>query len=160
MDKKLAYICICCCCCLVARLSCVQLFATPWTIPHQTPLSMGFPSQEYWSGLPFPSSGYLPDPRIEPVSPSWHADSLPLSHLRSPYMCMSEWVKSLSHVRLSVSPWTVACTRLLCPWDFLGKNTGVGCHFLLQGIFLTQGSNPGLLHCRQTLYHLSHQGSC
>ena len=46
----------------------------------------------------------------------------------------------------------VACTRLLHPWDFLGKSTGVGCHFLLQGIFPTQGSNPGLLHCRQTLY--------
>ena len=42
---------------------------------------------------------------------------------------------------------------------FPGKNTGVGCHFLLQGIFLTQGLNPGLLHCRQILYHLSHQGS-
>ena len=50
-------------------------------------------------------------------------------------------------------------TRLLRPWDFLGKSTGVGCHFLLQGIFLTQGLNPGLPHCRQTLYHLSHQGS-
>ena len=37
-------------------------------------------------------------------------------------------------------------TRLLCPWDFSGKNIGVGCHFLLQGIFLTQGSNPSLLH--------------
>ena len=49
--------------------------------------------------------------------------------------------------------------RLLCPWDFPGRNTGVGCHFLLQGIFLTQGLNPGLPHCRQTLYHLSHQGS-
>ena len=49
-------------------------------------------------------------------------------------------------------------TRLLHPWDFLGKSTGVGCHFLLQGIFPTQGSNPGLLHCRQTLYRLSHQG--
>ena len=48
-------------------------------------------------------------------------------------------------------------TRLLCPWDFPGKSTGVGCHFLLQGIFPTQGSNPGLSHCRQTLYHLSHQ---
>ena len=51
------------------------------------------------------------------------------------------------------------CTRLLCPWDFPGKSTGVGFHFLLQGIFLTQASNPGLLHCRQTLYPLSHQGS-
>ena len=47
---------------------------------------------------------------------------------------------------------------LLCPWDFPGKNTGVGCHFLLQEIFPTQGLNLGLLHCRQTLYRLSHQG--
>ena len=43
--------------------------------------------------------------------------------------------------------------------DSLGKTTGVGCHPLLQGIFTTQGLNPGLLHCRQILYHLSHQGS-
>ena len=43
--------------------------------------------------------------------------------------------------------------------DSPGKNTGVGCHALLQGIFPTLGSNPGLLHCRQSLYHLSHQGS-
>ena len=48
--------------------------------------------------------------------------------------------------------------RLLCPWDFPGKNTGVGCCFLLQGIFPTQGSNPGLPHHRQILYCLSHQG--
>ena len=41
--------------------------------------------------------------------------------------------------------------RLLCPWSFPGKSAGVGCHFLLQGIFPTQGSNPGLLHCKQTL---------
>ena len=46
-------------------------------------------------------------------------------------------------------------TRLFCPWDFPGTDTGVGCHFLLQGIFLTQGSNLGPLHCRQTLYWLS-----
>ena len=45
------------------------------------------------------------------------------------------------------------------PWGFPGKNTGMGCHFLLQGIFLTQGLNSGLLHFRQMLYHLSHQGS-
>ena len=49
-------------------------------------------------------------------------------------------------------------TRILCPWNFPSKNTGVGCHFLLQGSFHTQGSNPGLLHCMQVLYHLSHQG--
>ena len=68
-------------------------------------------------------------------------------------------VKSLSRARLFATPWTVACATLLRPWDFQGKSTGVGCHFLLQGIFPTQGSNPGLLHCRQTIYHLSHQGS-
>ena len=45
---------------------------------------------------------------------------------------------------------------LLCPWNSLGKNTGVGSHSLLQGIFLIQGSNSGLLHCRWILYHLSH----
>ena len=49
--------------------------------------------------------------------------------------------------------------RLLHWWDFPGKSAGVDCHFLLQGIFPTQESNPGLLHCRQTLYCLSHQGS-
>ena len=48
--------------------------------------------------------------------------------------------------------------RLLCLWASPGKNTGEGCHFLLQGIFPTQGSNPGLPHCRQTLHPLSHQG--
>ena len=46
-------------------------------------------------------------------------------------------------------------TRLLCPWNFPGKHTGMGYHFLLQGIFPTQWSNPGLPHCRQTLYRLS-----
>ena len=46
-------------------------------------------------------------------------------------------------------------TRLFRLWNFLGKSTGVGCHFLLQGIFPTQGSNPDLLHWRQMLYHLS-----
>ena len=45
-------------------------------------------------------------------------------------------------------------TRLLCPWNSPGENTRMSCHFLLQGIFLTQGSNLGLLHCRQILYHL------
>ena len=48
--------------------------------------------------------------------------------------------------------------RLLCPWDFPGKNTGVGCHSFLQGIFPTHGSNLGLLHCGHTLYCQSHQG--
>ena len=72
-------------------------------------------------------------------------------------LCMC--AQSLSCVRLFVTPWTIQLTRLLCPWASPGRNTGVGSHSLLQGIFPTQGSNLGLLHCRQILYHLSHQGS-
>ena len=66
--------------------------------------------------------------------------------------------KLLSHIWLFVGPWTVA-PRLLCPCNSPGKNTGVGSHSLLQWIFLTQGSNPGVRHYRQMLYPLSHQGS-
>ena len=58
----------------------VQLFVTPWTGARQTPLSMGFCRQEYWSGLPFPPPGNLSDPGIEPMFPTLQADSLPLSH--------------------------------------------------------------------------------
>ena len=62
----------------------------------------------------------------------------------------------LSHSVISdpfITPWNIAHARLLCPWNFSGKNTGVGCHFLLQGIFSIQRSNLHLLHCRQTVYH-------
>ena len=60
--------------------------------------------------------------------------------------------------RLFMSPWTVA-HQLLCPWDSPGKNTGVVCHFLLQGIFPTQGSNLHLLHWQEDSLLLSHLGS-
>ena len=60
----------------VKLLSRVQLFATPWTIASQAPLSMGLSRQEYWSGLPFPSPGDLPNPGIEPGSPALQADTL------------------------------------------------------------------------------------
>ena len=58
-------------------LSRVRLYATPWTVAHQAPLFMGFSRQEYWSGLPFPSPGDLPDPEIEPRSPALQTDALP-----------------------------------------------------------------------------------
>ena len=54
--------------CVLSRFSHVQLFTTLWTVACQAPLSMGFPRQEYWSGLPFPSSGDLPNPGIEPTT--------------------------------------------------------------------------------------------
>ena len=65
--------------------------------------------------------------------------------------CQYLRVLSSSVVSNSLRPHGLQPARLLCPWDFTGNNTGVGCHFLLQVIFPTQGSNPGLLHCRQML---------
>ena len=64
-------------CVCVSHLSCVRLFATPWTVACQAPLSMGFSRQEYRSGLPFPSPGDLPGPGIEHGSPELQAVSLP-----------------------------------------------------------------------------------
>ena len=66
-------------------------------------------------------------------------------------------MKSLSRAQLFATPWTVACTKVLYPWDFLGKSTGVGCRFPSPGTLPTQGLNPGLPHCTQTLYRLSPQ---
>ena len=70
------------------------------------------------------------------------------------------YIFSFSHSVMSDSlqPHGLQPTRLLCSWNSPGKNTGVDSHSLLQRIFLTQGLNPGLLHCRWILYHLSHQG--
>ena len=61
----------------VKSLSCVRLFATPWTVAYQVPPSMGFSRQECWTGLPFASPGDLPDPGIKPGSPALQADVLP-----------------------------------------------------------------------------------
>ena len=60
----------------------------------------------------------------------------------------------------SLQPHGLEPARLLCPWDFPGKNTGVDCHFLLQGTFLTLGSNLGLQHCRWILYHWATRERC
>ena len=61
----------------VTSLSRARLFATPWTVVYKAPLSMEFSRQEYWSGLPFPSPGDLPDPEIKPRSLALWADALP-----------------------------------------------------------------------------------
>ena len=76
-------------------LSWIQLFVILWTVACQTPLSMGFFSQEYWSGLPFPPPGYLLDPGIETASPALQADSLPLSHWGKPgvVICSNQDIK-------------------------------------------------------------------
>ena len=96
---------------------------------------------------------------------------LHLSYLRRPWPQARSYLPRQSWTPIFVSLavwdcwklWWIFCllvgTRLLHPWDFPGKNTGVGCHFILQETFLPQGSNPGLLHCRWILYQLSNQGS-
>ena len=109
----------------------------------------------------FPPLGDVPDSKIKlsPVAPALAGRLFTAEPRRKPHMTMKR-KKSESEV---VQSCPTLCdpmdTRLLRLWDFLGKSTRVGCHFLLQGIFRTQGSNPGLPHCRQTLYRLSHQGS-
>ena len=81
-------------------LSRVQLFATPWTIAHQAPASMGFPRPEYWSGLPFLSPGDLPDLVIEPRSPALQADSLPAEPPGKPNKLRGRVHLSPSHIRM------------------------------------------------------------
>ena len=73
----------------VKSLSCVRLFATPWTVAYEAPRSVGFSRQEYWSGLPFPSPGDLPNPGIEPGSPALQTDALPSEPLGKPQTLMS-----------------------------------------------------------------------
>ena len=77
------------CSCVLSHCSHVQLFATPWTIARQAPLSMEFSRQEYWSGLPFPSPGKLPDPGMEPESLPLQADSSPSDTREAPVVCIT-----------------------------------------------------------------------
>ena len=85
-----------------------------------------------------------------------------LSVISLPWISLTLSLKvsvSCSLVSDSLQPHGLKLTRLLCSWNSPCKDTGVGSHSLLQGVFLTQGLNLGLLHCRWILYHLSHQGS-
>ena len=136
------------------------------------PLSVEFSRQEYRSVLPFLLWGIF----------LTQGSNLGLSHCRQIVYCLSQqgspmvttdsvllsWLsrdffsnfppywwkwKSLSRVWLFATPWTIQSMK------FSSQNTGVGSLSLLQGIFPTQGSNPGLLHCWQILYQLSHKGS-
>ena len=99
----------------VKSLSHVRIFATPWTVAHHAPPSMGFSRQKYWSGLPFPSPEDLPDPGVKPRSPALQADALTSEPPGKPlcYLPFSDSVQSLSGVWLFVTPWTVTCQASL-----------------------------------------------
>ena len=139
--------------CVLRHLSCAWLFVTLWTVTHQALLSMGFSRQEYWSGLPCPPPGDLPNPEIEPRSSVLQADSFPSEPQGK--LCIYIYdSESLSVVSDLLWP-----HGLYLPWNSPGQNTGVDSHSLLQGIFPTQGLNPGLPPCRRILYQLRHKGT-
>ena len=109
--------------------------------------------------------GTFPGQGLNGCSLHWQVDSYPWHHLRSPKRNNSHVARMCVYAKLLQSCLTL-CNPMDCNppgssvhGDSLGKNTGVGCHALLQGNFLTQGPNPGLLHCRQIIYYLSYQGS-
>ena len=109
-------------------LSRIRLFATPWTVAYQAPPSMGFSRQEYWSGLPFPSPGDLPDPGIEPRSPILEADAL----TSEPPGQENSRNTSTSALLIRLKPLTVwittNCEKFLKRWDY--QTTSV--HGILQ----------------------------
>ena len=105
---------------VLSLFSCVWLFVTLWTVAPQTPLSMGFSRQEYWSGLPCPPPGHLPSPGIKPRSPALQADSLLVSH----------WVIFL--IRMPSQPQVVIRTPTC-------KSLQIAQHL---SIFSVQDSNP------------------
>jgi len=94
----------------VKSLSRVGLFATPWTVAYQAPPSMGFSRQECWSGLPFPSPGDLPDPGIEPGSPTLQADTLP-----------SKWTEVIFKLFFAIGTWLVLFVFSLFPAHILSS---------------------------------------
>ena len=108
----------------------------------------------YWEKKNFPCHSSV-------CSRQWHLRAWALIYHSSPHhtltiMCVCV---SCSVISNSLQPHELQPTKLFAPWDYSNKNTGVGSHSLLQGIFLTKGLNPSLLYCRQILYCLSFQGS-
>ena len=142
---------------------------------------MEFSRQEYPSGLPFPSPEHFPDPGIEPRSPALQSEEqkeIPFEATRGYFWLKNpkirkgtdgstEYPWKREELRLkddvskscSVTSKSLRPHGLYSPWNFPDQNTGVGSLSLLQGMFPTQGSNPGLPHCRWILYQLSHKGS-
>ena len=132
---------------------------TQWTVACQVLLSMGFARQEYWSGLPFPSAGCFSNPGIEPTFPALTGLFFTTEPPGKPS------IPVCAVLCLEAQSFPTLCDSMDCSLlgssvhrDSPGKNTGVGCQALLQGIFPTQGLNPGLSRCRWSLYCLSHQG--
>ena len=120
--------CVCVCVCVCEATSIMSNSLQCYGLVCQAPLSMGFSRQEYWSGFPFPSPGDLPNPGIEP------------SFLTSPALVGVSFTTSTTWPPVKPKP------------------AGLGSRSLVQGIFPIQGSNQGLLHCKQVFCQLNYQG--
>ena len=158
-------------CVYVHVLHRVRLFVTCWTIACQASLSVKFSRQEYWHSHFLLQRIFLTQGSKLLVSCVsclsrrilYHCTTWDGLNVCIMYVCVhthsvvSDWVAQLYLTLCDL----MGCSPpgFSCPWDSPGKNTGVGFHALLQEIFLTQGLNLGLLHCRCTPYHLSHQRS-
>ena len=140
-----------CCCCLVTML-CQILLWPPWTMVSEAPLSMGFPRQEYWSGLPFPSPGDRPNPGTEPVSPAWQVDSQPLSHLGTIMSTMEKYIERLEVNRSFLLLWV---DRLWVSFSQLLKCGQIGFPFIfsvLSHLPLVGRGPSSLRHQRYALW--------
>ena len=129
----------------VKSFSRVQLFATPCTVAYQAPPSMGFSRQEYWSGLPFPSPGDLPEPGIEWGSPALEADAL---------ISEPPGKKPIVYVKIFV---------LLCLWGFreiLSTTANAGVHWYSSATSLRVGNVPVLWYRVFTHRYLSYRYTC
>ena len=156
---------------LLSHFSRVQLCVTPGTVACWSPLSVEFSRPEYWNGELFPSPGDLPNPGIlyqnlsvmqetwvwslgwedspgdrnsSPTPVLWPGEFHGQRRMVGYSSCVCVGAKLFSGVRLCATPWTVVLQAPL-PWDSPGKNIGLGCHGLFQGIFLAQGLNLRLL---------------
>ena len=166
---------------------------TLWSVACQAPPCVGFPRQEYWSGLPFLLQGIFPAQGLNPgllhcrrilywlshqgskkteslcytLETSIYSKSATLrlkkNKKNSPFLFL--WKSEvqvalhLCHSLFILMSDSLQPHGLYSRWNSPGQNTGMGSLFLLHGIFPTQGSNPGLPHCRRILCHLSHKGS-
>ena len=129
----------------VKSLSRVQLFATPWTVAHQAPPSMGFSRQEYWSGLPFPSPGDLPDPGIKPMSPALEADALTSEPPRKPNS--DKWIYFFSLTN-------IYRILIICPALFKAKMINM-CFLSLSGLKATVKNKHGLRYNVSITWHMT-----
>ena len=138
-------------------LSCVQPFAIPWSVVCQSSLFMEFSRQDYWSQMPFPTLGGSSRSRNQTYISCASCIGRQILYFCATWASPLLGVCAQSHSTLCDPPVDCSLPGSSVHGDSPGKNSGVGCHSLLQGIFPTQGLNPGLPHCRQILYQLIHQ---